>query len=211
MEYFIIDGSVTVGPFTKEQLKQKNVNGSTLVYTNETNWVEAKMISDLADVIRKYPPPPPPKQKEEVVYHVAATTQNATQSSKGWLYGLLVAVGLAGGGGFMYQEHTQTQNLQDEIRSKDMQKQEEQAIAEREKRKQQINTEKQRIISRIASLETELSVQEDKLEKVKEWELLRTSEERETQVRAVNTNMRSIESAIKECNVKLSELENTNL
>lgn len=217
MEYFISDGSKTIGPFSKEQLKQKGISGSTLIYTEDTNWIEAKMIPDLADVIRKLPPPPPPpkqnynqNQSEEIVYHTA-TNQTGSPKSKSWLYSLLVVLGLTGGGGFMYQQHTQTQQLQDEVRSREMQRQEEQARAEREKKRQELLIEKQNLRARIASLQTELSVHQDKLNKAQEWQFLRTADEREGQIRIINTNMRNIENAIRECNEKLEELESMNL
>ena len=212
MEFFITDGPKTIGPFSKEELKLRNISGNTLVFTDETNWVEAKTIPALADVIRRVPPPPPkPKVetvKEEPVYHAASQTASPQKSNKGWLYGLLIAAGITGGGTVFYQQQQQTDRLQDEIRSRNMQAQEEQARAERERKRAEIEAEKQRLRSEIADFETELSVLNDKLSKAQEWQLLRSAEERETQIRNINTNMRSIEEAIRDRREKVAELAN---
>ena len=212
MEYFIVDGSDTIGPFSKTELKQRNISGSTLIFTYQTNWVEAKTIPDLSDVIKRMPPPPPPRQaensREEPQYQAASPPPQTQRSNKSWLYGVLVVLGLGGSGTFMYQQQQQTVRLQDEVRSRDMQKQEEAAKAEREKRRLEIDAEKQRLRAQKASLQTEYSVQQDKLAKAGEWQFLRSASEREEALRNVNTNLRSLENALRQCDEKLEELNN---
>jgi GYF domain 2 len=233
MEYFISEGTKTLGPFTKEELKQQKISGSRLVFTDETNWVEAKTIPDLADLFKRVPPPPPPpvqnqqgeSKKQEPVYQAAApkaaTQTNTSTEKKGsnsWLYGVLIVLGLGGGGTVMYNQQQEKQHLQDEIQSRNMQEQEENARKERErqemeraKKRQEIETAKQQIRSQIANLTTEYGVQRDNLSKASEWEFLRTAQERENQIRAINNNMRDIEEAIRLRNVQLNELEKMNI
>lgn len=222
MEYFISEGSKTVGPFTKEQLKEKRIIGNTLVYTDETNWVEAKTIEELADIIRRIPPPPPPMQQAppklatsppvEPVFYAPPPPKIAEKpKSRTWLYGVIVALGISGGG-FVWQQNVKTQQFMDEIQAKEMVKQEEEAKAEREierkRKRQEINAQKNTLRNQVLNLESELSVQRDKLERVKEWQFGRSSSTREKKIRIVTTNIINVENALQEANVRLAELEN---
>ncbi len=59
-KFFIVLNGLQQGPFTIEQLVGKGINSSTLVWTEKLdNWVEAKNIEDLKEIIRNSPPPIP--------------------------------------------------------------------------------------------------------------------------------------------------------
>ena len=59
-KFFIVLNGLQQGPFTIEQLVDKGINSSTLVWTEKLdNWVEAKNIEDLKEIIRNSPPPIP--------------------------------------------------------------------------------------------------------------------------------------------------------
>lgn len=60
MEYYILINNIKQGPFSKEVLIQKEINGETLVWCNGmTEWKKAREIPDLADILSQLPPEPP--------------------------------------------------------------------------------------------------------------------------------------------------------
>jgi hypothetical protein len=64
MEYFITDGVTNFGPFSLEQLKEKNITPSTRIwYAGLSGWTAASEIPELAGLISSFPPPagPPPQ------------------------------------------------------------------------------------------------------------------------------------------------------
>ena len=56
--YFIHDGHQTTGPFTFDDLKQRGIEASTLIWFDGIDkWTEAVNIQELKDIIIKSPPP----------------------------------------------------------------------------------------------------------------------------------------------------------
>ncbi len=56
--YFIHDGNQKTGPFTFDDLKQRGIEASTLIWFDGLDkWTEATNIQELKDVIIKSPPP----------------------------------------------------------------------------------------------------------------------------------------------------------
>jgi hypothetical protein len=214
MEYFINDGTETIGPFTKEELKIKGIKSDMLIYTDETDWQEAKKIPELVDILRKIPPPPPtrPLKVESFVAEPEPTrvhksvpvnqqpyyniTTPEPKKSRIGLYVLIVGLGLCGGGVILNQQE-QNQRLENSIRSEALTKQRE----ETEKEKQNFRDE-------LSSLRTEYEVQRDKLSRVEQFELLRSQERREEEIREVNTVLRSIEERMESVKKRLQMLGN---
>jgi hypothetical protein len=66
MEYFYTDGTTNFGPFTLEQLKEKNITPVTKIwYSGLSGWTAANEIPELAGILASSPPPvnpPPPPQ-----------------------------------------------------------------------------------------------------------------------------------------------------
>ena len=61
VHYYFTDGKERFGPFTIEQLKEKNISESTLVWKDGlSDWVPARNLSDLEALFVKNPPIPPP-------------------------------------------------------------------------------------------------------------------------------------------------------
>lgn len=59
--YYYSDNNHQIGPLTLEELKIKQIKKTTLVWTDGlTEWIEAKNIEELADIIIATPPPLPP-------------------------------------------------------------------------------------------------------------------------------------------------------
>jgi len=58
MEYFITDGVSNFGPFTLDQLREKNINPATKIwYSGLTGWTAAGEIPELAALLSSTPPP----------------------------------------------------------------------------------------------------------------------------------------------------------
>ena len=61
VHYYFTDGKERFGPFTIDQLKEKNISESTLVWKDGLpDWVPARNLSDLEALFVKSPPIPPP-------------------------------------------------------------------------------------------------------------------------------------------------------
>jgi len=59
-KYYIVIDKSQQGPFTIEELKEKDITQITLVWTEKMeSWVEAKNVEELKDIIKKCPPPIP--------------------------------------------------------------------------------------------------------------------------------------------------------
>jgi len=59
-KYYIVIEGAQKGPFSIDELKKLKITGSTLIWTEELeNWVAAKNIEALKEIIKKSPPPIP--------------------------------------------------------------------------------------------------------------------------------------------------------
>jgi len=84
MEYYYTDGTTNYGPFTIEQLKEKNITASTKVwYSGLSGWTPAGQLPELSGILVSGPPPaaatPPPYHS----YSNTGFTQN--KPPKTWL------------------------------------------------------------------------------------------------------------------------------
>jgi len=60
--YYLVNDQ-QMGPLTKEELKEKKIKGSTMVWTEGMpEWKPASKVSELKDLFPPPPPPPPPKK-----------------------------------------------------------------------------------------------------------------------------------------------------
>ena len=63
-KYFIIKDDKQLGPFSIEELKEKLISKSTLIWFDGCeNWVEAGAVESLSDIIKNSPPPIPTKKR----------------------------------------------------------------------------------------------------------------------------------------------------
>lgn len=97
-KYFIIIDGLQQGPFTIGELKDKNIAGTTLVWTdNMENWNEAKSIDALKIIIKKNPPPIPQQIKDTLIINQAVKrkelkNKSIKQNVKALLYSSLFGV-----------------------------------------------------------------------------------------------------------------------
>ncbi|MBK7215316.1 MAG: CD225/dispanin family protein [Bacteroidales bacterium] len=90
MDYYYTDGVNNFGPFSLDQLKEKNITSATRIwYSGLANWTPAGEIPELADIIGATPPPITPQTPPPVYNQPTNATGNAsfTQSKppKTWL------------------------------------------------------------------------------------------------------------------------------
>jgi hypothetical protein len=65
-KYYYLEGTQQHGPFDIQELKQKNISKSTLIwYEGIENWSSADRIEELRGLFVSIPPPPPPPVKVE--------------------------------------------------------------------------------------------------------------------------------------------------
>jgi uncharacterized RDD family membrane protein YckC len=75
MKYYLIENEEQTGPFTIEELKEKGIHKSTLVWTKGIDdWTEAKHIPMLKDIIEETPPEYVKPQKEQKLPPIPPTT-----------------------------------------------------------------------------------------------------------------------------------------
>ncbi len=69
-KYYIVIDNKQEGPFTIEELRNKNISQTTLVWSeNMENWEEAKNVTELNQTIKKSPPPIPIKENTVIEKH----------------------------------------------------------------------------------------------------------------------------------------------
>ncbi len=124
-KYFLNDGTGQQGPFTLEELKEKNIKADTPIwYDGLASWTTAGALDELKDVIVHTPPPyqaPPPVQEVKpavvvtetptvtqktatVVTASPAPTVKSSKKKTAWLSWVLYLVVLGGAGYFVYQD-----------------------------------------------------------------------------------------------------------
>ncbi|WFO15806.1 DUF4339 domain-containing protein [Cellulophaga baltica 4] len=81
--YFIVIDEEQKGPFSIEQIAEKNINKNTLVW-NETfeDWIEAGKVEDFEYILKKSPPPIPKIGIEEKAVKVILTKEKVTKPKK---------------------------------------------------------------------------------------------------------------------------------
>ena len=60
MQYYILQNNIKQGPFTEEELSNKNITAHTMVWrAGFPNWKEAKDVPELTGILTSLPPEPP--------------------------------------------------------------------------------------------------------------------------------------------------------
>ena len=73
-EYFFSKGEEQFGPFSLEQLADKNLLANTMVWSEGMdNWQKASTIPELKSIIIRHPPPPLKKNNQETVLTTASS------------------------------------------------------------------------------------------------------------------------------------------
>lgn len=80
-EYFFLKGIEQKGPFTIEQLYDKELNYDTLIWTEGMeNWAKLKDVPELVQILKPKctPPPPPMAAKTEITGRISVIKENNT-------------------------------------------------------------------------------------------------------------------------------------
>lgn len=68
MEYYILINNIKEGPYQKEELLHKGIDGDTLVWcTGMTEWKKAREIPELDSIISQLPPEPPKAPRSSAI------------------------------------------------------------------------------------------------------------------------------------------------
>lgn len=60
MEFYILQNNTKQGPYSLEELRNKNIDADTMVWSvGFSNWKPAKNVPDLSDLLSSLPPVPP--------------------------------------------------------------------------------------------------------------------------------------------------------
>lgn len=72
--YYILEKGCTKGPFTLQELKKKNIHPTTYIWRlGMDEWIEAKEIVELSDLLQEIPPPIPPMPYSFLIPSILAT------------------------------------------------------------------------------------------------------------------------------------------
>lgn len=60
MEYYILKNNIKEGPFSIDELKNKNLNANTMIWrVGYASWIPAYQVEELSDLLSNLPPEPP--------------------------------------------------------------------------------------------------------------------------------------------------------
>lgn len=219
MVFYTSDGKKTFGPFSLEELKEKDLTVDSLVYSEKTNWVKAIDVPELADYFKDKalstapPPPPPPHLIGENLNQHNTSIKSVISfdmlqiKEKAWLVALLVFLVIGGFGINYYQGVKEAERLEAEIKAKELKAQEEEALAAEKQRIKEINAEIQKSENEIVSLQAELNSARRHQSKVSEFNPFRTPERGRKEKAAANRNVLKLKNKIKAEQDKIIELK----
>ena len=221
--YFIEINGEQQGPFTLDELKAKQVKAATKVWTEGLeDWVEAQEIEELKRLVIGTMPPPLNKDKERATVVLTSTdgqhTEPVVAKPKRKLFlmlliaGSVLLVGILSAGFYQYavavSGRLEEQNLQLSAQQAQIAEQE-RIEAERkaeEERKRQEAVRKQRE-ERLAALRLEydhalnqLRFAKTQLDEIRQFKLLRTRSEKESQMQAQIEAIRRWENEVDRLN-----------
>lgn len=75
MEFYILTNNIKEGPYTLEELHNKNINTKTMIWrVGFTNWLPAHQVPELSDILSSLPPDPiPPLPKTWLLESILVT------------------------------------------------------------------------------------------------------------------------------------------
>lgn len=72
--YYILEQGQKKGPFNLQELKTKNIQPTSYIWTFGMNdWIEAQKVPELSDLFREIPPPIPPMPPSFLVHSILST------------------------------------------------------------------------------------------------------------------------------------------
>lgn|GEM_PF-2980726 len=207
--YFIHQEGQSLGPFSIGELRQRKITPNTPVWSEGMDsWVSAKEVAELQFLFRSTPPPlikpqTLPEPEEKVLPE--SQEPKGKKKSYGWVYVLFVIIVCSSIAVFTFQQirineletelTEQTDSLKDIRRVSDSRQTEidemKQEELMRQKEENRISLTKQ-----LAELNTQLDAEKAKLEKINEFQLFRSSEDKVQQVTAQQDVVNSLEQKI---------------
>jgi len=192
------------GPFDLEELKSKNITPETLIWhEGMDNWQKANSIEALKDILKTVPPSigtyqkniPPALQEKTIKQNTIAESKKI---NKTLIYGLsiIVFVGIVS---YLIWNEQKKAEIQTQLQEQNALIQEQQRI-ENDRKQAEIEAAKeaQRQANKIAYDEavTNLRLSKVHFEEVQKFQLLRTSEEKQQQVKEALENIKAWENEV---------------
>jgi hypothetical protein len=204
-KYYIHLNGNQEGPFSFDELKAKKISPETMIwFEGAENWNPANSIQELNDLFKVTPPPiktttPPPLQNE------SSDAPNAKKSSKMVVFLGIALVGVLVIAGVLYneqqkkQEQIELQLQEQKAKIEEQERIEAQRVAEEQRKreaaaKQQREEQRQELKNQYDNAITSLRYAREKLEQIKQFQLLRTSSEKQQQIHSQLEVIRSWEN-----------------
>lgn len=199
-KYYIHNGTEQQGPFSLEELKDLKINQDTMIwFEGAENWQKANEVNELREFFKSIPPPiqnlnssaPPPfiankpKEKENNIQE-----NTSKKSSNYYILGgitLFLIIGIWSYNSISQQAERQNQ-LESELAEKNAKIQVQQE-AERKAKLEALKLELDQAVTNLRSANIQLN-------KIQEFQLLRTDSEKEAQVKAQLESIRSWENEV---------------
>ena len=116
--YYYLENSLKMGPFSFEELKEKEIEEETLIwYKGLEDWIPAKNVEELESILELKPPPIPIEENKKIINEIKKTTK-LKKGSAGWIiagfvFSLLGGfLGIAIGGNYAFGKyHKETKTL----------------------------------------------------------------------------------------------------
>lgn len=195
-KYYTHDGTEQQGPFTIDELRDKKITKDSMIwFEGAEGWLQANKIDELKGLFKVMPPPfttaktPPPFAEPK-----------PTKSNKTTIYLVFALLAVALVGGLLYFNQQQKQKAiertleeqNSKIREQERIEEQRQAEAARQKRVEQLQALKMEYDNAITSLR----FANERLEQVKQFQLLRSSSEKARQIQAQLEVIRSWENEV---------------
>ena len=228
-QLYIHKDNLQQGPFTIEEIKEKNISRETLVWhEGAENWLPANQVEELKVLFKSIPPPIgtsnfPPPPLINVENNVSASKPNTTNPTPNkakkiityFAIGLIACV-FIGGSAYWYEqdkrEKLEIKNQLDSqsVKIREQERIETQRIAE-ENRKSEEEQQKQRN-EKKASLQTDydnaitsLRFANEQLNQIKEFHLGRLNSEKDSQIKHQLEVIRSWENEVDRLKTEISK------
>lgn len=97
------------------------------------------------------------------------------------------------GGYYVFDQKLENERIQTELKLANEEMQRKNLKVELEKKKMELDYQLETLSQRRSSLRSDYDVQLDKLDQAKEWQFLRSEQERESEVSGINASLRNLE------------------
>ena len=201
--YYLHDGTALQGPFSGQDLAAQNITATTYVWVDGSeSWQAAGEIAELKALFIPQPPPVVPQAPpSQAVAPPPTVVPSASSNVGGWLIAFVICAVVLGGAYIYFSENTAAEAAQERIATEKAEaaanerrkqaaaaeqaaaaQQQEAARQAEERRQVAVAAEKQLLTDKINYSRNLLAIAKDEIDKIREFQLLRSPEERAAQI-----------------------------